>query len=370
MDVSPQSQSRPSHVPTLLELASRVVIQNIECITSLADLPVRLAIPIINRVNNPDQLLQIEKTSPQLVGHTAEAWKRLIRRDIPKWQEIIETTETSDWGKIYRKYKRQDEHVQQVLAVELREKYRQVELDKQRKEPLLIKDVILPSTNRNKTMKMLRKAEVQQKSSVSRVVARNMPKDIRIAARRTAIIRPNSFGMVNQAPGRVINEYSFKHGLAPVTGVQNHFLPTNLPPKTIQPANRTVKYNPFRGGTDAVAARTNALLKPAIRKAETARKAEDIRKNEARISSASKKIILPRTKSSTVPVSLNDENISSQPPLSSATINKLDTVMMSEEPPALPPSTTTTTTSTSSTNPQKRKPVSIFMASNKRARKT
>ena len=47
---------------------------------------------------------EIEKASPQLVGHDAEIWMKFIKRDVPKWEDKPhEPSNPESWFKVYRK---------------------------------------------------------------------------------------------------------------------------------------------------------------------------------------------------------------------------------------------------------------------------
>ena len=55
------------------------------------------------RVENPDQLRQIEMASPQIAGEDGEIWMEYIKRDIAKWQDKAhEPKNPKNWYKVYR----------------------------------------------------------------------------------------------------------------------------------------------------------------------------------------------------------------------------------------------------------------------------
>jgi elongin-A len=62
------------------------------------------------KVQNPDQLEEIENNSPQIRGEDAELWKAFIKRDINGWQEMGWVPKNPEsWSKVYRKYQRWDQ---------------------------------------------------------------------------------------------------------------------------------------------------------------------------------------------------------------------------------------------------------------------
>lgn len=95
-------------VSTLLAMAIRCAQRNIESIDNLADMPFDMARPILKRVHDPEQLLEIEKNSPQLAEHTGEFWQAMIKRDMPNLPEenMLYPKNPASWHKVYRKLMR------------------------------------------------------------------------------------------------------------------------------------------------------------------------------------------------------------------------------------------------------------------------
>lgn len=63
---------------------------------------------VLQRVENPDQLRQIEQNSPQLLGEDAELWQAFIARDIPNWQsKNYRPRNPKKWYEVYCKYKKE-----------------------------------------------------------------------------------------------------------------------------------------------------------------------------------------------------------------------------------------------------------------------
>jgi elongin-A len=70
-------------------------------------LPYNVARPFLLKLDNPEQLHALEIQSPQIIGHDAEIWLAMIKRDIPNWEaRRHKPNDPKDWWKVYRKLKR------------------------------------------------------------------------------------------------------------------------------------------------------------------------------------------------------------------------------------------------------------------------
>ena len=103
---------------SLYKMACRAAIRNADSIDDLGDeITYEMALPILRKIQDPDQLMKLEQNSPQIAGHTGELWRKFIERDIQRWKEkIIEPKNPTSWSKVYRKLKKEDE--QERLAAE------------------------------------------------------------------------------------------------------------------------------------------------------------------------------------------------------------------------------------------------------------
>ncbi|MCJ1236454.1 hypothetical protein MMC14_004435 [Varicellaria rhodocarpa] len=91
-------------VPSLYHLAKKACIKNIRHITDVGDVPYDFVRPILLKLENPEQLRELEKVSPQILGVDAELWREFIKRDIESWEEKIrEPKNPENWYKVYRK---------------------------------------------------------------------------------------------------------------------------------------------------------------------------------------------------------------------------------------------------------------------------
>ncbi|KAL9062192.1 MAG: hypothetical protein Q9157_009140 [Trypethelium eluteriae] len=93
---------------SLLDMSRRLCVKNISHLDDVGDTPYPLIRPILLKLENPDQLRNIEKNSPQIRTHTGEVWFHLIKSDIPGWEKRTrDFKEPTNWRKVY--YKLQDD---------------------------------------------------------------------------------------------------------------------------------------------------------------------------------------------------------------------------------------------------------------------
>ena len=76
-------------VPSLFSLSQQVCLKNVRHITDLSNVPTHLLLPILHRIDNPHQLMELEKATPSIKEHTWKNWRALIERDLPE--------EKKDW---------------------------------------------------------------------------------------------------------------------------------------------------------------------------------------------------------------------------------------------------------------------------------
>ncbi|RMD39902.1 hypothetical protein DV735_g5223, partial [Chaetothyriales sp. CBS 134920] len=93
---------------SLLALSTRAAARLAPRISSIGDLPLRLALPILSKVTSPAQLYTIEQSSPQIVGHIDDLWLTFIKRDIPNYESHPHRpSNPASWYKVYKKLKKQ-----------------------------------------------------------------------------------------------------------------------------------------------------------------------------------------------------------------------------------------------------------------------
>ncbi|KAF2835082.1 hypothetical protein M501DRAFT_919198, partial [Patellaria atrata CBS 101060] len=118
--------------PSLMDVAKRKAIRNIEKLDDMGDLPYRILRPILLKVENPYQLAEIEKNSPQIAGEDSELWKAFIRRDIPNWRTMQrEPSNPNNWFSLYKRLERQNKREVDAATEELRRQFGAMQKEKE-----------------------------------------------------------------------------------------------------------------------------------------------------------------------------------------------------------------------------------------------
>lgn len=106
--------------PSLLSMAQRSCIRNIAGLQDVGDVAYELIRPVLKRIDNPQQLRNIEIASPQIADADAELWRAFIARDIPNWEEkIMEPKNPRSWWKVYRKLIREERRAKEEQEEQL-----------------------------------------------------------------------------------------------------------------------------------------------------------------------------------------------------------------------------------------------------------
>lgn len=89
---------------SLVRMATRACIKNLRSITDVGEAPYQIVRAILLRIENPQQLRQIELASPQICGPDGEIWLEFIKRDVPNWdKKPYEPENPKKWYKTYKK---------------------------------------------------------------------------------------------------------------------------------------------------------------------------------------------------------------------------------------------------------------------------
>jgi elongin-A len=125
---------------SLLAMSRRCATRNIETLYDVGPThPYSFWRPILLKIENPDQLKELETTCPQLHGETGEIWQRFIKRDILGWEtKRREPADPKNWWKLYRKLKADAEREKQAQEDELRERMRKLNEDKQANTSIIV----------------------------------------------------------------------------------------------------------------------------------------------------------------------------------------------------------------------------------------
>ena len=133
-------------------MAHRASVKYVRNLHDIGQMPIELVHTIINKIDNAAQLHQLELNSPQVVGHTKEAWLNLLKRDIPNyearmpenWRETIFAVENGDrWHKVYAKLRRQVEKESKEVNERLMGDLRGIET----KQPIKISNSLKRASN-------------------------------------------------------------------------------------------------------------------------------------------------------------------------------------------------------------------------------
>ena len=118
-------------VPSLFVLAKTRLVQNIHMLEDIGDIPYAFLAPVLRQIQVPSQLAQLEANCPQIQGETGEIWLRLIKRDIPAWdKKPHQPRDPKNWGKVYKKLKREAEAEAEAQQEELRQKMQALKKDR------------------------------------------------------------------------------------------------------------------------------------------------------------------------------------------------------------------------------------------------
>lgn len=95
--------------PSLSAMAQNAAIRNISSITDIADLPYHAVEPILRRIDNPQQLREVEIACPHIAESSGPLWQELIKRDVSKAEsKMLYPKDPKNWWKIYRKMCKQE----------------------------------------------------------------------------------------------------------------------------------------------------------------------------------------------------------------------------------------------------------------------
>ncbi|XDG07030.1 hypothetical protein ABKA04_006645 [Annulohypoxylon sp. FPYF3050] len=122
-------------VKSLVELCTKVCIRNVKEIYDIGGAPYSVVRPILLKVNDAEQLLQLEQLSPQIQGDDGECWQRLIQRDFPQQlkKRTLVPNDPTLWCKIYQRYKKLDTEEKQAALAKLNNGFKNITKEKQAK---------------------------------------------------------------------------------------------------------------------------------------------------------------------------------------------------------------------------------------------
>ncbi|PGH08895.1 elongin-A [Blastomyces parvus] len=87
--------------PSLVHLARKACIKIIKRIDDIGLARYDLIRPILQKIENPEHLRELELKSPHLLEHDAELWMEFIKRDIPGSAKLILPENPDSWYDVY-----------------------------------------------------------------------------------------------------------------------------------------------------------------------------------------------------------------------------------------------------------------------------
>ncbi|KAJ9643240.1 hypothetical protein H2204_002136 [Knufia peltigerae] len=118
---------------SLVDMCIRACIKRRGILPSVGDLPYDLVRPILAKIESPEQLHQIEQSSPQIAGEDAELWLNFIKRDIPDWHlKPHQPSNPKNWYKVYRKLQADDERSRAEKEERLKAAFANIQDEKER----------------------------------------------------------------------------------------------------------------------------------------------------------------------------------------------------------------------------------------------
>jgi elongin-A len=95
--------------PSLVAMAQNAAIRNITSITDIADLPYRAVAPILSRIDNPQQLRDVEVACPHIAESSGPLWQAFIKRDVSNAEsKMCYPKDPKNWWKVYKKMVKQE----------------------------------------------------------------------------------------------------------------------------------------------------------------------------------------------------------------------------------------------------------------------
>ncbi|KAL2372711.1 RNA polymerase II transcription factor SIII subunit A [Blastomyces gilchristii SLH14081] len=88
-------------VPSLVHLARKACMKIIKRIDDIGLARYDLIRPILQKIENPEHLRELELKSPHLLEHDAELWMEFIKRDVPGYDKLILPENPESWYDVY-----------------------------------------------------------------------------------------------------------------------------------------------------------------------------------------------------------------------------------------------------------------------------
>ncbi|EGE03823.1 RNA polymerase II transcription factor SIII subunit A [Trichophyton equinum CBS 127.97] len=101
------SSNQNTGASPLLLMARRMCVKVVREITDVGLARYEVIRPILQKIENPQQLHELEQRSPHLLEHDAELWIEFIKRDIYFWETLDLTEPPESWYQFYTSLREQ-----------------------------------------------------------------------------------------------------------------------------------------------------------------------------------------------------------------------------------------------------------------------
>ncbi|KAF2202040.1 hypothetical protein GQ43DRAFT_10896 [Delitschia confertaspora ATCC 74209] len=201
-------------VRSLRDLAKQRLIQNVDSLNDVGDLPYSFLRPILIRIEKPAQLAELEKNCPQLLGETGEIWLRFVKRDIPNYfKKPYQPKDPKKWAKVYNNLKKDAEEEMQRQEDELRAKLKGLQDAKQLQTTQIYTDNRGVGNKRPKETSWRSSTTFPSKAKVNphlAAIRSNARKDYGSQQKTGRVMATSStpmLGRVQAAPARMVRDY-------------------------------------------------------------------------------------------------------------------------------------------------------------------
>ncbi|EME42505.1 hypothetical protein DOTSEDRAFT_73373 [Dothistroma septosporum NZE10] len=212
---------------SLLKMATASAIRLVGQIDDLGRVPYHLARPILLKIQNPQQLRDLELANPEIAESDAEIWKNFIARDISDWEEkIVQPKNPSNWHKVYAKLYRAEQRKAEADEEALRKILQGETLKKATKETLFVAKVLPHKREINTGMvDGVPKGSSWGASKALTLKNSKTGKDMMAAIRRQTAqatkVKMHSQPLVRTTPSQQLNTAKRQIATAPVSMVQD-----------------------------------------------------------------------------------------------------------------------------------------------------
>ncbi|KZO95779.1 hypothetical protein CALVIDRAFT_527897 [Calocera viscosa TUFC12733] len=135
-DVSQQNGQPRSHLPSLKELCTRVVYNNLPSISSFGEMSYDSVHPFLMRMD-ANQLRCVEENSPHLIDHTEEIWKTLCMREFIEIRRAYDSGQLDlpgSWRDVYDEAEAAREVKFAQLQAKMKDNYKAIAHEKEAKQ--------------------------------------------------------------------------------------------------------------------------------------------------------------------------------------------------------------------------------------------